>query len=417
MKRRAVFMISAALLLTGCIDRPESSAQSDIAAEQTTASASAAASVSSVPSFRQGDASYPSEMTPAPGGVSITNEHAELKEAFGGAYGYCDFEELGAVVTSCSGLAETAREILSESGELNEGLDRIEFRQCIGVDRGCYFFSVLADSSDRRWYYFELDCDSGAVERIYPPEDNDRIELASRDILLCRRGSAYVLFNRHSGELLGLSDHIYSSVYIGDTLYYEEYIADLELSQTDFRICWVSVDGASPMISHSSDIVSKGSPNGLSRGVYNVVYNLNNYAASTLGGREYLIHDPRGRIMDYVRETYYQGTAVTEQSVLGWNTRISITDRENTEHVLGYVLTQERPSLEYNVRFHAADSGLILLDFADIRPIALLADMQGRGGCTAAFLPEGLIPERYSVFCDGERLYIYDEAGTVVTLS
>ncbi len=441
MKKRLFCIIAAAVLLAGCGGAPESSDMSEKPEHTTIATTTAATTTTAAAT----SATEPivTEQSGGVGlsldGVVLTDELKELKRLVSGAKEFCEFEELGVSVTKSTDFAKQAAVMGAQNEDFAPDYDERDFGIILGYDDGNVYFSqytrygkneyeyinpvtgeIMAiygqSTSEYRYDYFCLDCDSGELTQIYYPEPDYVIKELSNEAMLILSGSTYKLVHRESGTTAELPENMINYVLIDDKLFYELY--DSEPYET-FTIAWCEVTEDRANFFNSSIYPSSLEPFYITRGVRNIVYYAGGAEYGDLLGKSYICSDPLDRIQDFVVDTYYQGTAMKESNILGWRTRLSIIDRNNVETVLGYVQTEEKPTLGVDVNIHATKDGIIFLQLPDTQPIILLGEENDFSNMKAAFLPEDILPKSYSIYCDDYRLYFYyyGDNKELVTLS
>ena len=432
MKKRLLCVIAAAMLLVGCGDAPESGETSEhtttIASTSVISTEKTAAVSSEEPVTEQDGGNL------APEGVVLTDEHKELRKLVSGAKEFCDFEELGIAVTKCEDFVQPALLMGAQAEGFDPDYKRRGFGRVLGYDDGKFYFSIetqygettfvtyeqdgyivmmhppeILTQAEYRYEYYCLDCDSGDLTQIYSPDEEYVIHEISNEAMLLKNGKAYKLIHRQSGEVRELPEAVSDTLLINDMLFY------IDESDGYARLYhFISSPGYGVYEIQSEPLM-------LQRGVRNVVYLFSDYRFADMVGNEYLLNDPWGRIRDYVTDTYYHCTAMTESNLLGWRTRLSIMNYSYEETVIGYVQTTEQITpLDVTVKIHATKDGIIFLKLPDTQPIILLGEQDDFSNMKAAFLPEGILPDYYTVLCDYNRLYFYDNAidgNPVVTLS
>ena len=439
MKLRLVSIIATAMLLVGCCGAPESGDTSEKPESTTTATTTAATTTTATTSATEPTVTEQSSGGLALDGVVLTEEQKELRKLVSGAKDYCDFEELGVKLTENSGFADKMRQMCGAAPD----------SKCspIGCDEEFFYFEVSFLTGDPVYddfyneydrYYFELNCDSGDIAQIYhcSGEDGELRAIAiSKDAILLvpieyyyyEYGGDYYeqhdgecrLIHRNSGNEKRLK-YVTGSVLIGDTLYYERYTpSDIENGIEE------SYDLFTMQITEKNAIENKiewydlttDYPHSIERGVYNIVFRTYDggsvYRAVTDG--DYITHDAKGRVQDFVFDTYYHCSAVMESNLLGWRSRLSIFDRNGNEALLTIAQTGEHP----DIRLHATEDGIIFLELAG-EQIVLVGEKNCFNDLKAAFLPNDVFSEHYTVYYDNNRLYFYtdgDDKELLVTLS
>lgn len=443
MKLRLVSIIAAAMLLAGCGEKDDAEPQATTTAATTTAATTTATTTAATEPIVTEQSSGGGL---ALDGVVLTEEQKELRKLVSGAKDYCDFEELGVKLTANGGFADKMRQMCGAAPDST----------CspIGCDEEFFYFEVSFLTGDSVYddfyneydrYYFELNCDSGDIAQIYhcSGEDGELRAIAiSKDAILLvpieyyywldvveyyyEYGGDYYeydgecrLIHRNSGNEKRLKD-VTSCVLIGDTLYYERYTpSDIENGIEE------SYDLYTMQITEKNAIENKivwhslvtDYPHSIERGVYNIVFRTYDggsiYRAVTDG--DYITHDDKGRVQDFVFDTYYHCSAVMESNLLGWRSRLSIFDRNENETLLTIAQTEEHP----NIRLHATEDGIIFLELAG-EQIVLVGEKNYFNDLKAAFLPDDVFSEHYTVYYDNNRLYFYtdgDDKEQLVTLS
>lgn len=428
MKKRLFCIIASAMLLVGCGDAPESSETP----EYTTASTTAATTTTTASPAES--VTEPQEDGGAVGGVVLTDEHKELRKLVSGAKEFCDFEELGIAVTKCDDFVKPALIMGAQNENFDADYTSRGFGKVLGYDDGKFYFSIetqygettfmtyeqdgyivmmhppeILTQAEYRYEYYCLDCDSGELTQIYSPDEEYAIHEISNEAMLLKNGKAYKLIYRESGEVRELPEAVSDTLLINDMLFF------IDESDGYARLYhWMSSSGYGECAAQSEPLM-------LQRGVRNVVYLFSDYRYADMLDNEYLLDDPWGRVRDYVTDTYYHCTVMTESNLLGWRTRLSIRDYDCEETVIGYVQTAEKITpLDVTVKIHATKDGVIFLKLPDTQPIILLAEQDDFSNMKAAFLPEDILPNYYTVRCDHNRLYFYYNAidgNPVVTLS
>ncbi len=427
MKKRIFCITMAATLLSGC-------GETDNAEPQTTSASTTAATTSATATAAKTSATEPVATEQDGGsalqGVVLTEEQKELRKLVSCAKAYCDFEELGVKLTENSGFADKMRQMCGASPE-----SACHPRGC---DEEFFYFEIIVLNGEDHYdsyyneyncYYFELNCDSGEIAQIYQCENNGyrAIEISKEAILLGTYdyyyglGEECKLIHRKSGNEapLGL---IMDSVLIDDTLYYEQYTpADFKNGTVEsYRLYTMQITESTAikneMVWHS---LQTNYCHGLKRGVYNLVFRAydGGFVYRTITGADYICGDDKGRIRDYVFDTYYHCSAVMESNLLGWRSRLSIFDRNENETLLTIAQTKGQP----DISLHATEDGIIFLGLAG-EQIVLVGEKNCFNDLKAAFLPNDVFPEHYTVYYDNNRLYFYtyaygDDKEQLVTLS
>lgn len=448
MKKRLFCIIAAAMLLAGCGEKDDAEPPTTTTAATTTAATTTTATTAAtepVVTEQSGSGGLVLQ------GVVLTEEQKELKKLVSGAKDYCDFEELEVKLTENSGFADKMRQMCGaapDSACSPIGCDEEFFYFEVSVLTGEPVYDDFYNNYDR--YYFELNCDSGDIAQIYHCSAEDggfRAFAISKDAILLvpleyyywldlvelveyyydyEYGGDYYeydgecrLIHRNSGNEKRLK-YVTGSVLIGDTLYYERYTpSDIEngiAESYDLYTMQITEKNAieNKIVWHS---LATDYPHSIERGVYNIVFRTYDggsvYRAVTDG--DYITHDDKGRVQDFVFDTYYHCSAVMESNLLGWRTRLSIFDRNGNETLLTIAQTEEYP----DSRLHATEDGIIFLELAG-EQIVLVGEKNRFNDLKAAFLPNDVFPEHYTVYYDNNRLYFYtdgDDKELLVTLS
>lgn len=406
------------MLLVGCGGSPESSETSEkpeytASATTTSAATTTAATSATEPVIIEPQSTEGGQLA---GGVVLAEEHKELKSALMGAGGYCDFDELGVDIAVYD-------DILQETGE---NADDPKYSEVIGIDDGCLYFQISTvsllenpeypespESDNREYRYFCFDSDSGELTEIYPCDGYSYIVGVSNEVMVCEQEGSFIAVRRDTGFSYKLPDNVsqtatYNSEYLivkNETVYYSyvEYGSQ--------HLCFFTLNKSA--VGDTTDLSVMYDISGLRRGVGNIIsVDFSEDIYRSLGGGSYINYDPHGRIKDYVTETYYHGYGAVEKTVLGWRIRISIADKNGKEYVLGYVNMQEQPNLNHSVSghfdMHAAKNGIVLLIPQNTQSIAMLGEENDFSGAKAAFLPDNVLPENYDVYCDEDRVYLFD---------
>ena len=439
--KRFLLILTAALLLTACTEPAESTEQTvEQTAEQTSALTTTAVPIQTEP--QQTEQSAPT------GGVSLTNEHEELRKEFSGADEYCDYSELGLTITVNNGFIEKAFQLAEQSEGFDDSYDRKRYSSCLGIDGGNFYFAIMYtydiySEEFEGWlvgysykdYYFCYNCDTNELTQISAPSAYPTIVAINNKIMVLRNDSYdYVAIYRDSGFIAELSRLSGNYVLIDDTVYYQ--FIDEERGLV--RVSWTVMSDNSSSRStaavfdqpvYTDTIIYPEyveynpfyAEYSVSRGVYNVVCPYSDYTARALNNSTYLIHDTRSRVRDYVFETYYAGTVAAEDNLLGTRLRFSIWDRNDTEYVLGYAQAGYRyvnePYSLHGLRMHSTKDGVIFIDKEDAL-LLLAAEPDNMGYVKAAYLPEDIFAsENYDVYCDFGRIYLFDsETQRLVTV-
>lgn len=446
MKLRVICIIAAAMLLVGCGDTAPISDTSEAAESTVSTIASTTKETPDTTSQTVSEAAD-TVQSGSTGGVSLdsvmlTDEQKQLKKIVSGAKNFCDFEELGVKITVSDDIGQRVKALHGIiTDDVNCGVS------IISCDGGCaYYRLAVIEQSEKividedgishlvskpvySCYYFCLDCETDEFTQIYSPIEDYEIYMVSSEAMLLRKviessdtaGVAdecvYKLVNRESGYATDIDADIYDYAYddavlLGNALYY--------CSGGLLYRCTVEADRSivTPHLYQSDSDFS------IYRGVYNVIIDDDSAVGRTISGNRYLISDPKDRLEDFVRETYYQGTAMTESNILGWRTMISITDRFDNETVLGYIQTQDKPYLGSDVALNSTKDGIILLQIPDSKPIVMLGAYNDFHDITAAYIPDEALQESRltDVYCDFDTLYlVYNDDGghlaELVTLS
>lgn len=444
MKLRVICIIAAAMLLVGCGDTPQISDTSEAAESTVTTTASTAEKTPDTTSQTVSEATGTTQSSSA-GGVSLdsvvlTDEQKQLKKIVSGAKNFCDFEELGVKLTVSTDIEQRIKALYGiTTDDVNHGIYNVS------CDGGCAYYRLTVLESSAKividedgishlvskpvysCYYFCLDCETDELTQIYSPIEDYEIYMISSEAMLLRKviessdimGVAdecvYKLVNREGGYATDIDADIYGYndiVLLGNALYY--------CSGGSLYSCTVEADRSivTPSLYQSDSDFS------IYRGVHNIIIDDDSAVGRTISSNRYLISDPKKRLKDFVFETYYQGTAMTESNILGWRTMISITDRSDNETVLGYIQTQDKPYLGSDVALNATKDGIILLQIPDSKPIVMLGAYNDFGSITAAYMPDEAVMESSlsEVYCDFDTLYlVYDDVvghlAALVTLS
>lgn len=427
MKLRVICIIAAAMLLAGCGDTSRISDTSEAAESTVSTTASTAEKTPDTTSQTVSEATGAAESGSA-GGVSLdsvmlTDEQKQLKKLVSGAKNFCDFEELGVKLTVSTDIDQRIKALHGITDDVNHGvhiiscdggcayclLSVLEPREEIVIDE--YGISHLLSKPVYFSYYFCFDCETDELTQIYSPIEDYEIYMVSGEAMLLRKviessdimGVAdqcvYKLVNRESGYAADIDADIYGYddiVLLGNALYY--------CSGGSLYSCTVEADRSivTPLLYQSDSDFS------VYRGVHNVIIYDDSAVGRTISGDRYLISDPKKRLKDFVFETYYQGAAMTEGNILGWRTRISITDRYDNETLLGYIQTQDKPYLGSDVTLNATKDGIILLQIPDSKPIVMLGAYNDFSGITAAYMPDEAVQQSRltGVYCDFDTLYL-----------
>ncbi|MBE6902081.1 MAG: hypothetical protein E7478_06365 [Ruminococcaceae bacterium] len=479
MKRRLLLIITAAMLLAGC-DEPVESAPETV--EQTTAAQTTTASSAAQTTSAQTADDPVSSVTSAEaeqtvvGGVSLTDDHKELRESFSGADEYCDYIELGITTTMCDDFVARAYQLAEQSEGFDSSYNDKHLSRCIGVDDGCFYFSVVYTYQhyveEAEWWdttykdiYFCYDCDTDELTQIFALDAYPEIEAVSNEVMVLRDNNYnYVALHRESGYLAELPAPSTNIVLIDDTVYYQFlylesnavpvgqtgsdliYIDDYTVESGIVRVGWMLMEenrysrsSAGVFDQSTTDTIGMidypdyeellgynylSTRYSISRGVYNIVCLHNDNVAYALNNKDYLVHDPGGRVKDLIYDTYYQGTVMAEENLLGCRLRFSITDRNGEEYVLGYSQSRskysENPYFIYEVKMHSTQDGLVFLDTGKAL-LALIAEPDNMSYVKAALLPEDIFSQEmeweYNVYCDDDRIYLFDKsAEKIVTI-
>lgn len=351
----------------------------------------------------------------------------ELQSTLTNVSQFCDFEELGIDVTTCTDVSKTARSILKQNGSSKPVEERIYYE--IGIDNCKYYFVVISVHSesfingryvwDSSNDYFCLDCESGELTQIYPMNGLDEIECVSDEVMICYSlgDNQYYAIYRDTGFSYKLPDNVTDVVVSDNKVFYwktvlkPSHLGDVYRSE----FCSVVINEGSAFEGTPTEIRSV--ENKLSRGIYNAVVG-DQTCWHTINGNSYIHTDPLERIRDYVTDTYYHGSAIAERNEYGWNTRISIFDRSEKEYVLTNIQTENDPLINIQLKLHSTQSGLIFLKLRDTGPIVIVGSENDFSNVKAAFVPEGILPEYYDVLCDGNTLYFLAEnLHSIVTMS
>ena len=477
MKRLLILILAAAMLLVGC-DKPaettvETAEHITTEVQQTTASAvmqTTAAPVHTEVSAEGG------QQTPV-GGVSLTEEHKELREAFSGADEYCDYSELGLTTTVCDDFVQRAFQLAEQSEGFDGSFVNKRSGRCLGVDDGCFYFSVMyiyeKYIEEAEWLlntyvdcYFCYNCDTDEVTQISALDDYPEIEAVSNEVMVLRdEKNNYAAVYRESGFLAELPAPLDSIVIIDDTVYYQYlevesdavpvgwtgsesiYMDGHTAERGIVRVGWTVMEKNRYSCSSASvfdqavlgagmidypdypDFIEQdynylAARYSISRGVYNIVCQCNDNTVRTLNNKEYLVLDPCGRVKDFILQTYYQGTVIAEENLLGSRLRFSITDRSGKEYVLGFAQSKNRYTENRyfitGVKIHATKDGVIFLDKGD-ELLMLVTEPDNMGYAKVAFIPEDIFHKDknrgYDVYCDDERIYLFDyEVGKLVSV-
>lgn len=421
MKRRSVLLLTAALLLVGCEDAEQpQTAESTSAVVQTATTVTTSAVTTTSPQAEPAETAN----RPVTGGVSLTNEHKVLRDFFAGADEYCDFEELGLKLTVSTDFFNRAIEMVQADGSFDPDCDKLGFGGIFGMDDGVCYFGVSAFYIDEElakidgmvgtngpvgdyvYYYFRYNCDTDELARLYPPEGYDRITDVSTEIMVVRDDAGYAVVHRKSGKIKQLPENAANIVVVRDMLFYNTYDEETALWST----YWITAtDGG---FTPKSEVWERDYHNRtILRGVYTALCYENGFYIA-INGKEYLAVDPLERVEDYVAETYYACSVMREKNALGYRARYSITDRKNTEYVLGYTQTNGIPYTQ----LHATKDGVIYLWTAQ-EMLVLSAEDGDFSKIKAAFLPREIFQDSwYNVYCDNDRLY-YFSVGSLITLS
>ncbi len=428
MKRRLALILAAAMLLTGCGDDEPVSETSEQTTEQTTVSTTVASI--EYPEYPEFVEFYGNDQDIA----------AELKAFFSGADEYCGFSGLNVRATYHSGFLERAMEMSAANEDFDPDFESRDFGNCIGIEDGSFYFSIhttyrhpaeyTADAPyvmhhyetgitynqvtyTYRRDYFCFSCDTGVLEPITPPEGYDRIHAMGRDFMLCEGDNGYAVADRKTGSIYGLAcENVRQCFFSGDDLFLVESIVDEDIE----RLRWLYVDNDGLY----DEIMAEDVSISIERGVYNIVLSYHDYEwmYSLKSTYRFLDDEPSGRLRDYVSETYYPCSAMIVPNDLGYTTFLTLTDRNEKEHVLGSIFTEEKPQLIYGngLDIHNTKNGLIYLGVDGFRPIMLEWD-EKTDKVSAAFMPKFYVPEYSTVLCDGERLYFYAETDGDIEIS
>lgn len=417
MKRLFCLICAASLLLVGCEDTAVQSDTSEYSEPPVQTTTTAATTVSSAV---QGDDLVEYVGLPVDGGVSLTNEHSVLRDTFGGADEYCDFEELGIKLTVSDDFRDRALEMVKSEDGFDPNYNILESNGTMGMDDGCCYFRAFAyyftetesagdgmvglygeGAGESIDYYFCYNCDTDELTWMYPLEGYSDICAVSSDVMVLRGDGRYVAYDRANGKTVQLPEDAYNITLVEDKVFFEA--MPIEESQNPFYrdVYWIDMSVGAAAIPNQTSLRTEYSYGSMQRGVYNIVYGAGNqwYA---LNGSEYLRYDPRGRVEDLVTETYYPCSVMREKNALGYRTRYSITDRNDREYVLGYTQTD----VSTNVFMNATQDGIIFLRINQ-EMLVLSAENGDFTNIKAAFLPREVLTETwYDVYCDNERLYL-----------
>ncbi|MBE6889274.1 MAG: hypothetical protein E7485_04590 [Ruminococcaceae bacterium] len=434
MKLRLICIMTAAVLLVGCGDTSQSTESvnsQELSTEATTASTSAIAEAVISSEEHTTDIDGTEQIGQLSGGVTLTDKHKELRKLVSGAEQFCDFDELGVNLTVNSDFIDRALAISAQAEDFDPNYDKRGLGGIIGYDDGCFYFYILTNygyiteegefatmypaegktTVEHRYDHFCLDCDSGELTQIFPCEGYSKITNISSDVMVVSDGSSYAMVHRDSGYMEQLPDDIKYPILVNDKLFYPT------PADGHYDLFYSSIDENEL---YSTKIKYTSSPY-FKRGINNIVYNMydyGDYVYFDILGNEYLTSEPAERMKDYIFDTYYQCTAMTEQNLLGWRTRLSITDQDGNESVIGYMQTKTKPDIDFEIKLHATKDGIILLRLSDEQSIVLLGKENDFSEMKAAFLPDITISYHYDIFCDDDRLYIFSNIdNTLITLS
>lgn len=431
MKKRLFCIITAALLLAGCDDSvkvPET--------VETTEHTTTATTTETTPSTTAD--TTPTETTTLPqdnntGGVTLdstvlTAEQKELRKLVSGAREFCDFEELGVAFTQSNDFVSRALTIAAQKEGFDTNYSERDFGKTLGYDDGNYYFSLYTVYGDSQndyfnnisgevetiygvpqnryeYDYFCLDCNSGELTQIYPPQSSDTIRKISNEAMLIRNNDIYRLVHRESGCEKQLPENSINHVLIDNKVFYELSSDELYLT---FSIAWCEVTESHGYFNDASISPKAFEPFYITRGVHNIVYYEDSAVYCDLNGNHYLYGDPLGRVRDFVTNTYYRGSATMQSSLLGWRTRLSITDRNKKEYFIGDIQTEFK-TIGYGLMLYSTKDGLIFLKIPDTQPIILLGEENDFSNMKAAFLPEEMLPDHYDIYCDNSTIYLIDQ--------
>lgn len=404
MKRSLAVAVAALVLLTGCNDTESST---DIETWSPSETSEISESVASTTASS-------AEVEFSPSGVSLAEEHRELKAVFGGADEYCDFEELGVSVSDITIDYDSAMLMMNGSEEYWDGLTAVRTNMLSPPDGGLYFFCIEAvdvyESDDeyishKDHGYFIADCNTGELTRIYPDADYDDIVYANRYYTVSSRqtedGVRYRAVRRNNGIAATLPKDTESFVIVEDNVYYDVYDRD-----TDTYTLYCTYIPALTV-----SYVTSGDAHYPVRGAGNMVYSVANSLYSYFGDGHYAVGDPRGRIRDYPYNTCYAGSIVRSSNALGYTYNIGYIGYNNKEIPLGTHFSTRELSLD-TLNFHITDSKLVYFDLRDGSPIVMRIDSDR---VSVAFLPDEY--KGMNVACDGGAIYLYNNSsGRLVTL-
>ena len=432
MKRGLLLIAAAAMLFTACDEPaeslPETAEQTTTTTLQTTLAEPVSTTIAVLPQDTH------------TGGVDLTDAHKELRAEFSGADLYLYYSELGLVTTQCDDLVDRAYQMAEQAENFDTGYSSKRFGRILGADDGCFYFSLTytyqhyVDAAE--WWdstftdvYFCYNCDTDELTQISATDAYPEIAAVSNEVMVLRSdNNSYVALDRESGFLAELPKPMGNVVLIDRTVYYQFLNKELGV----VRVGWTLIENGSA--SNFSDAVFDQSAGdslsypeyaefdeyylsatySINRGVYSIVCQCNEYVARALNSNEYLIHDPVGRVKDIIEDTYYQGTVMAEENLLGSRLRFSITDRNGKEHILGFAQVDgsyyDDPHYLADMSIHATKDGVIFVDKGDTLLMLVTEPEEENSRVRAALLPEDIFTDswEYIVRCDDERLYLFD---------
>ncbi len=427
MKKRLFCIIASAMLLVGCGEATESSETPEYTTSSTTAATTTTAASTEEPVAEPQDGS-------TVGGVSLSNEHEQLRDTFRGADSYCSYEDMGLWLTHCSDIEENAWTMLEKCGELDSSFENRRFAKVLGADDGCFYFSLKAtgdkvqDEAFVTWrtFYLCCDCDTGEISQIFPPAGYDSIIGISKDIVVAGGDRGYAAVHRISGYTEELPETAVDIVVAGNTVFFQSAAYESESSGARplFTTRWYTFGDDYALKSGTSMFDQYALfleyPDGgceyfldnyLHRGVNNIVCYSEEYRSlCSLAGNSYLTADPRRRVRDMVYDTYYAGSLMMEKNLLGYRTRFSLIDDSGEDCLLGIMQTAHDAA--YSADFNATKDGVIYLRAAG-ETFVMLCELSPSGyvdsekDIAVAFAPEELSVGFSDILCDKERLYFF----------
>ncbi len=467
MKKRIFCIIMAATLLSGCGGAPQSGNTSEkpelTTAMSTTATTTAATTPATTASQELPLYTQQTSQGSLVGGVSLSNEHEELRSVFKGADGYCDFEDMGLQLMHCRDIEKKALLLLMELQSFDPCYEEKRMGGFAAADDGCVYFSLTfahaptqSDGYDYGWkwtdYYFCCDCATGDVTQVLLPEGYTELVDISADIMVAENDGEYAVIHRKSGFVQPLPDIARNIVVCDNVVFFQYPSPDDGRSGLWFTTGWYTVDehhaveGSTDAYDQRAvifevlgdiyDVIGDVSYDEMSdfyyenpdvfyyvehtlrRGVNRILGYSSRYdGITTMMGTSFLTNDPRRRVRDMVYDTYYAGTVMIEKNLLGYRSRFSIIDDNGEDHILGTMQTDNDNT--YSSDFHATKNGVIYLN-TENETFILLGEEKSNGridcskGIVAAFAPDQLDRRFDYVFCDDEYLYFFNPEPAVV---